>query len=731
MTTSSVVLCTGEYPAKDDPIGAGVGGCYYGKCNITYDFDVDRHCVHDKEPVKWPEEDLSYSWSCWQCPLGNPLAIAFGTVDHAKSIVRVTDKLNYTDVAEVLEFRLQVLAQVPQQSLILFFFLESADCEYDELFARNNLPAQDNVPPTRGICVADNNRGIAVITHFHIDCSGFVDYEDADLTFEFYYCDLKPDEVRRHTFRTLHQSCILLKSKVNGSAFEGVLPQGRPERNYEALIVLFCIDSTGQFTFTTVDMVVESGSCSGITLKNVKQYQYDASLSLGKNGSEATVSEVLSYIQSSSIMIKSKFYKDCDKQMRGQVLKNQTEVREDFVEYLKTVPVTSAGDLHEATKVLDAILPTSFENTTLKFIEDTVELLDKYTGAYENFTSEDVHGRIANRTTAIGEAIAVTITATLKISAPPPDEVPDMVPENVTTTPECVTAETLIDNLGRVAQAVSRVVDTEVDDLSIMYEDYELWIRDSQRSGFLGSVNGTRVRLERKTEQQTSIVFPSSPFRCHTSGRFSNTQAVKVNSSNTAARVRGRQGSKAPIQTGMETFLKKETPLEYQDNTTYETSLRNVSVHQINNTESGAYLRVHLVPRNATDEFIFAAVVNRTPNREDFIEQNRYHVDALVGNHYRWIRIEEQGTVFLAVLPVTELVVSALKDPHVRPDRTANRLRVQLTFHSRLLVLEHRSQGMGHRWLPCSVGLRPAVRPLRVQPHFHLHWWSFHCTYPY
>ncbi|XP_064477134.1 uncharacterized protein LOC135391009 isoform X2 [Ornithodoros turicata] len=715
LSVPTTIRCSGEYPAKDDQrLGDGVGGCYQGKCNVTYHLRIPRSCVQDKAPVKVSSRTGAAATSSIKvrvpgrndrtlhiiCPCceytkisGEPIFMEarpqrteiWGT-RYPEITWRITDSAGARADIELYVMENGGIIEVANADGVAsgdyHFTAESSGSAASvliqikttqTLFEERQLRQQDDLPPIRGNCTITPRRGVAVLSHFRLTCMGFVDYDDTQLTFEFYYCDLREHEVQQHMFRTLRQACILLKSKLNDSTFGGVLPQGRPENKYEALIVVFCIDSTGEFSYTTVDVVVDSGNCSSVTLKDVTQYQRDAAAWNTEDDSSATVSDTLSYIQSSSIMLKSDFYRGCDNEMDGQVLENQTHVRENFVEYLSNVPISSEGDLQKAAEVLDAILPTNNSEANKNITEAAIVLVDKYVDAYEAFAAEEVDGRIGNRTVAVGEAVAETITAVLNITVPPPRETPSVVPENFSTTPECVTAEMLIENLGRIAKSVSRVVDTEVEDLSIMYEDYELWIRESQRTGFLGSFNGTKVRLLSRADQQTSIVFPASPFRCHRSGRFSNTQAVSVNASVNVGGRRGRWRSMRPVRAGMETFLRRADPLAHDDSTTYQTSLHNVSVHRLGNAETDAYLRVHLVPVRLHEEFIFAVAVNRTPNRKDFMEQNSYYVNVLVGHHHRWINIDQGGEIFIAVLPLTNDTAAVLRDPHFSLETIENR----------------------------------------------------------
>lgn len=838
----SDVKCSGEFPPGDQPLGDSIGGCYTGRCNISYHVRVPRDCVRDSQPVKviirqmWhrkgsrlevvytgfvrtttdqlrvrvaglsptvlsdaetllldgsasvnpynPSEPLRFRWQCWQCPLDSPLGIAFSSVDFTRPVIRITDRLNYTDTSHVIEFRLQVsnaLGAAATTSLKVRvpgrndrdLFIICPCCEYtfvtgddihlearpqrtevwgtrypnttwtitkedgtdagikfltgeiggmmvlvqrdyvpsgsytftassagisatqlvrivktNDLFETRGLRQLDDLPPVRGTCSAAVTKGVAVLTRFVVQCVNFVDHEQKTLLFEFYFCDLRRDEVERHTFRSLRQSCILMKSKADDPVYEGVLPEGRSDHNYEALVVVFAVDPNAQFAYTTVDIVVEPGTCSTIILKNVKQYEEDAIASSVLPGARPTVSEILSYIQSSSIMFKSDFYIECDRSTKGKVLQNETAVRDDFVQYLRVSPIESEGDLHKAAEVLGSILPTDPDKVTPNFTEATLDLLGKYADAYDNFTSDGSQWRTANKTTAIGEAIVETMTSVLNITVPPPSEPPLVVPDTYSKTPECVTAESIIENLGRMAEYVARVVDTEGQDVGISYEDYEVWIRETRRLGFLGSAEGTRVRLNSHVDAQTSIVFPASPFRCHNSDKFSNTQAVRIDAKFEAKSARWKRSATTLSETGMDTYLRRSSPIEYQENSTFETSLQNVSVHRIRNTEPGAYLRVELEPTDKNEEFVFAVVVNKTPVRRDFLEQNRYHVDHLVGNHDRWIRIQEAGLVMVAVLPLTDATADILKDPHRRPTTREN-ISFMYGLRSTLYVCMH------------------------------------------
>ncbi|KAL1423453.1 hypothetical protein MTO96_021065 [Rhipicephalus appendiculatus] len=208
--------------------------------------------------------------------------------------------------------------------------------------------------------------------------------------------------------------------------------------------------------------------------------------------------------------------------------------------------------------------------------------------------------------------------------------------------------------MGRVAAGVARLVDTDENDVSINANDYEVWIRESQRQGFLGTSDGTRVRTESNTDAQTAIVFPSNPFRCHETAKLANTQAVGIQVLRGTAEI----GVSAPT----ESYLRRPTPLQF-DAETYKTSFSNVSMHVINVTEGGVFLKIDVYPLKER-RVITAVARGRPPSRLDFLEQNRFHLTTNVPNENRIEFVQKPTVVTLAVLPLANYSRARLLDPY-------------------------------------------------------------------
>ncbi|KAL1426712.1 hypothetical protein MTO96_003308 [Rhipicephalus appendiculatus] len=154
--------------------------------------------------------------------------------------------------------------------------------------------------------------------------------------------------------------------------------------------------------------------------------------------------------------------------------------------------------------------------------------------------------------------------------------------------------------MGRVAAGVARLVDTDENDVSINAKDYEVWIRESQRQGFLGTSDGTRVRTESNTDAQTAIVFPSNPFRCHETAKL----------------------DQHPGCGNTDVYPLKERRV------------------------------------------ITAVARGRPPSRLDFLEQNRFHLTTNVPNENRIEFIQKPTVVTLAVLPLANYSRARLLDPY-------------------------------------------------------------------
>ncbi|KAH7936416.1 hypothetical protein HPB52_023401 [Rhipicephalus sanguineus] len=207
--------------------------------------------------------------------------------------------------------------------------------------------------------------------------------------------------------------------------------------------------------------------------------------------------------------------------------------------------------------------------------------------------------------------------------------------------------------MARVAAGVARLVDTDENDVSINARDYEVWIRQSQRQGFLGTSDGTRVRTESNIDAQTAIVFPSNPFRCHETAKLTNTQAVGIQV------VRGT--AQVSVSAPMESYLKRPTPLDLNVET-YRTSFSNVSMHVVNVTEAGVFLKIDVYPLER--RVITAVTSGRPPSRFDFLEQNRFHLATNVPNENRIEFVQKPTVVTVAVLPLTNYSKARLLNPY-------------------------------------------------------------------
>ncbi|KAH6941865.1 hypothetical protein HPB50_023671 [Hyalomma asiaticum] len=431
-----------------------------------------------------------------------------------------------------------------------------ADVHYvltHELFERQGLREQSDFPPVKGRCQVTPEEGVAVKTIFRIGCTGFRDPEGGALSYGFYICSHTPDmlkDLEGGRPKPWH-SCTHLKSSLDDGTFTGVLPPGT-EANCSVLV--FVNDNVGQYAYDLITVIIQVGPCSDITLDTVDDYAIRSQ----QNSSDA----VLSYIRSSSMLLNSKFHKQCN--TSGDTISRAADVLDDYVGYLKNSTVTTESELHNAVSVLQVLVPATMTATTDKLTNSVIELIGSYANTFSELTSTESNWRIADLTATIGEELIDGLTALLDLKAPTPLEQPEQVPNNFYTDSDCLTVEKLVHNMARVAAGVARVVDTDENDAYINVREYQVWIRESQRQGFLGTSDGTRVRTEGNTDAQTAIVFPSNPFRCHETAKLTNTQAVGTE----AAR---RIVESFSVSVPTESYLKRPTPLSF-DGGTYKTS---------------------------------------------------------------------------------------------------------------------------------------------------------------
>ncbi|XP_075529149.1 uncharacterized protein LOC142560737 isoform X1 [Dermacentor variabilis] len=528
-----------------------------------------------------------------------------------------------------------------------------------ELFEGQGLREQSDFPPTKGQCQVTPKKGVAVKTIFHVGCTGFSDPEGGSLSYGFYFCSHAPDKLKDLEGgrpKPWH-SCTHIKSSLDDGTFAGVLPAGNSTAaTTDCSVVVFVNDNVGQYVYDLIAVTIEMGSCSDFSLETVDDYARQSQ----QNSSDA----ILSYIKSSAMLFNSEFYKRCNRPGGPPGAKNlsrDAEVLEDYIGYLKNSTVTTESELHNAISVVQVLVPDNNSATTENFTDAVIDLMDDYASAFSELTSVESNWRIADLTATIGGELIEGLTALLDLKAPTPQEIPVEVPSDFHPDSECRTVEKLVHNVARVAAGVSRVVDTEQNDANINARDYEVWIRESQRRGFLGTSGGSRVRIEGSVDTQTAIVFPSNPFRCHETAKLTNTQAVGVEAERGPAEV--------PFSVSMptESYLKRPTPLDWDRHAgTYETSFSNVSMHVINVTETGVFLMIDVFTFDTQKRFITAVVSGRPPSRLDFLEQNRFHLTSNVPHENRIEFVQKPEVVTVAVLPLTNSSKARLLDPYRR-----------------------------------------------------------------
>ncbi|XP_065309872.1 polycystin-1-like [Dermacentor albipictus] len=528
-----------------------------------------------------------------------------------------------------------------------------------ELFEGQRLREQSDLPPTKGECQVTPKKGVAVKTIFHVGCTGFEDHEGGSLSYGFYFCSHAPDKLKDLEGgrpKPWH-SCTHIKSSLGDGTFAGVLPAGNSTAaTTDYSVVVFVNDNVGQYVYDPIAVTVEMGSCSDLSLETVNEYARQSQ----QNSSDA----ILSYIKSSAMLFNSEFYKRCNRPGGHPGTKNlsrDAEVLEDYISYLKNRTVTTESELHNVISVLQVLVPDKNSATTENFTDAVIELMDDCASAFSKLTSIESNWRIADLTATIGRELIEGLTALLDLKAPTPHELPVEVPSDFHPDPECRTVEKLVNSVARVAAGVSRVVDTEQNDANINARDYEVWIRDSQRRGFLGTSGGSRVRMEGSVDTQTAIVLPSNPFRCHETAKLTNTQAVRVEAA------RGPADVPFSVRVPTESYLKRPTPLHWDAHAaTYETSFSNVSMHVINVTEAGLFLKIDVFTFDTQKRFITAVVSGRPPSRLDFLEQNRFHLASNVPHENRIEFVQKPTVVTVAVLPLTNSSKARLLDPYRR-----------------------------------------------------------------
>ncbi|KAK8759662.1 hypothetical protein V5799_002705 [Amblyomma americanum] len=538
-----------------------------------------------------------------------------------------------------------------------------------ELFESRGLWEQSNLPPIKGRCLLTPERGFAVRTIFQLECTDFVDPDGEALSYGFYFCTHGTDQLRRFEGGrpSPWHSCTLMKSSLDDGNFTGVLPVGgNTTEPVNCSVLVFVNDNVGQYVYDVLPVLVEIGSCSDIKLETAEDYARKTH----QNGTDA----ILSFIKSSSMLIKSKFYKDCEQNgTTAADADREADVLEGYVEYLKDTTVTTEDQLHSSVSVLTTLVPENVSVAKENFTKAVIDLMNDYASTFDNLTAEEGQGRIADLTAFIGGELIEGLTSVLDLKAPTPPKQPVEVPTNYEAESSCITVERLVHNLARVAAGVARVVDTEEEDVNFNVKDYEVWIRESKRRGFLGTSDGTRVRVDIATEGQTAIVFPSSPFRCHATSKLTNTQAVSIQTTQHIA------DTLVSVGVPIEGYLKRQAPIDFKGHTeTYETSFSNVSIHSINVTEAGVYLKLDFIPTHGDRRLITAVAAGRPPTRSDFLQQNRFHLSSNVSHENRIEFVPTPTVVMVAVLPLTYDAKSALEDPYRRRGKDGGNMTYKL-----------------------------------------------------
>ncbi|XP_065304003.1 polycystin-1-like isoform X1 [Dermacentor albipictus] len=528
-----------------------------------------------------------------------------------------------------------------------------------ELFEGQGLREQSNLPPTKGHCQVNPKKGVAVKTIFHVGCTGFADPEGGSLSYGFYFCSHAPNRLKDVEGRRPKpwHSCTHIKSSLDNGTFAGVLPAGNSTAaTTDCSVVVVVNDNVGQYVYDLLAVTMEIGSCSDITLETVDDY--------ARQSQQNSPDAILSYIKSSAMLFNSEFYKRCNRpgSTTGTTnLSRDADVFDDYIGYLKNSPLTTENELHNAISVLQLLIPDNNSATTKNFTDAVIELMADYASAFSKLTSIESNWRIADLTATIGRELIDGLAALLDLKAPTPQELPVEVPGDFHPDSECGTVAKLVRSVARVAAGVSRVVDTEQNDAKINARHYEVWIRESQRRGFLGTSGGSRVRVEGSVDAQTAIVFPSNPFRCHETAKLINTQVVGVEAA------RGPAETPSSVRVPTESYLKRPTPLDWDGHAgTYETSFSNVSMHVINVTEAGVFLKIDVFTFDAQTRFITAVVSGRRPSRLDFLEQNRFHLASNVPHENRIEFVQKPALVTVAVIPLTNSSKARLLDPYRR-----------------------------------------------------------------
>ncbi|CAN7982600.1 unnamed protein product, partial [Ixodes hexagonus] len=510
-------------------------------------------------------------------------------------------------------------------------------------FTKQKLLDHPGIPPVRGSCSVKPPEGVAAHTYFEITCGGYTDPEKVGLLYEFFLCFSDPSQLPKHFLDNLQplRQCELMKSARDDGTFQGFLPMGNQSQTSVSMVV-YVSNFVGQFLYEVVGVRFTAPSCSDVHVQSAEAYE--------QKEKGAPLNQVIAFMKSTSTAMNSDFYKHCSSQVtqaRGE------QVRMGYIEYLKKTSITSEGDLHTQAEAFQDIVSQSVSNMSADFTGKAVDLLSDYTKLFDSLTSVPSTARVPEKTVAVGAALIAGMKTILDLSSPADTDTPQEIKAEV----NCKTAERIVDNMAYVTNSVARVVDTEDADHEIRVDDYEIWIRETKREGYLGSSDGTKVLVEGEVNQLTSIVFPSSPFRCDNSNRFSNTQAMRIDAKN---------GTEGPInyqKSGVKTVLKRPQPLVFKGvNDTFFTSFANMSIHTIEVMEPGVYVKLDIVPVTEDERLITAVTTNRVPISSDFLKQNRRNLLHIIPNERRFEPVPQGSTLTIAVLPLTSSTKQKLED---------------------------------------------------------------------
>ncbi|KAG0439916.1 hypothetical protein HPB47_016466 [Ixodes persulcatus] len=511
-------------------------------------------------------------------------------------------------------------------------------------FQKHHLFDIPNKPPIPGRCAVDPPRGVAVRDLFTFECKGFADPERRPLLYEFYFCFRHPNQLASPAGQGIdpRRECNLMKSARNQQVFQGVLPLGNLKQSATVSVLIYVSDNVGQFIRVVVPVDLIPLTCSNFRLEPANQYAHTAA---------AGASQVMTYMRTTSKMMNSEFFDSCD---TGPSLQEEEEQRRGYLEYLKKTDTKTEGDLRTQAEAFRDIVSQKRANLSRTFKDEAVTLLSGYAQKFDELTNANDSDRVPEKTAAVGQVLISGMKMMLHLTAPTDVAKPGAVSKMEDT---CTSAETIVANMAHVAEGVTRVVDTIDSDREMRVDDYEIWMRDSKRQGYLGSENGTKVRINGAVNQLTTIVFPSNPFNCGNSSRFSNTQAVLIDVKN------GTHGSSKFSRSGVNIVLKRPEALVFEDrNDTFHTSFAIVSIHTIVVTQPGVYVKIEVAPVNDEDQFITAVTMNRLPTSQDFLKQNLRNLLFHVPREVRFVSVPDRGTLTLAVYPLTNETKRKLQD---------------------------------------------------------------------